>query len=257
MTTSSFHKAKRILSPFRRLLPRTPFNDRYDRIVQRLVDQYGANVITGPFAGMKMLTEYDLSHSAHLPKLIGCYEEEIHAAIYSTFLRMPSCVINIGSADGYYAVGYALRIKSEVYAFEGNETLNQQCQKLATINGVVNLIEYCGEANSSTLNAVIKPHSLLVVDCEGCEVQLLTGHIENLANATIIVETHDHISPSSTSDIQTLFHDTHDVYAFVSHDRDSAKYPFLSVLSADHVEIALNEYRHGLKMTWLYLVPRQ
>src|SRR5918997_1281919 len=71
-------------------------------------------VQAGPFRGMRYsprLTASDtlLSHTL-LPKLVGCYEVELHDTLAAVFKRKYRQVINIGCAEGYYAVGLALNL---------------------------------------------------------------------------------------------------------------------------------------------------
>ena len=64
--------------------------------------------------------------SSCVPKLIGSYEEEVHLIIEEIIRRRYSIVVNIGCAEGYYAVGFALRIPDAiVYAFDIETTAQQ------------------------------------------------------------------------------------------------------------------------------------
>ena len=64
--------------------------------------------------------------SSCVPKLIGSYEEEVHPIIEEIIRRRYSIVVNIGCAEGYYAVGFALRIPDAiVYAFDVDTTAQQ------------------------------------------------------------------------------------------------------------------------------------
>src|SRR4051812_19305855 len=79
---------------------------RLDRIAQTLVKHYGARVLQGPFAGMQYVTE---SYGSQLvPKLLGSYENELHDLVEQIVAQRPKIVIDIGAAEGYYAVGLAL-----------------------------------------------------------------------------------------------------------------------------------------------------
>jgi hypothetical protein len=46
--------------------------------------------------------------SALIPKLLGCYEAELHGVIACALNTTYDTIIDIGCAEGYYAVGLAL-----------------------------------------------------------------------------------------------------------------------------------------------------
>ena len=67
-------------------------------------------VAAGPFAGMRYITRSCGSKLA--PKVIGCYERELHPAIENAIRGDYQRIIDIGCAEGYYAVGLAWRKSS-------------------------------------------------------------------------------------------------------------------------------------------------
>lgn len=109
-------------------------------VVESVRNRYGGTVQTGPFAGMK----YDgrATGSTAAPKLIGSYESEIAPWIEQLCADSYDCVIDIGCAEGYYAVGMALRSPaSKVVAFDIDSTARALCTELARLNGVSERIE--------------------------------------------------------------------------------------------------------------------
>src|SRR5579859_5362525 len=61
-----------------------------------------ARVRSGPFAGMRYV---DASiGSAYLPKLLGIYERELHPVIEEACASRPGLIVDLGAAEGYYAV---------------------------------------------------------------------------------------------------------------------------------------------------------
>ena len=65
-------------------------------------------VHAGPFAGMRYV---DRSvGSCFIPKLLGTYERELAPKIERICRRQPGLVVDVGAAEGYYAVGLAMRI---------------------------------------------------------------------------------------------------------------------------------------------------
>jgi hypothetical protein len=88
------------------------------RLLEReFVRPYGTTVQSGPFAGMRFLPK--TPDSCLMPKLLGCYEADLHRHVVAALDRGYDTVINIGCAEGYYAVGFARLLPAiEVCAFD-------------------------------------------------------------------------------------------------------------------------------------------
>lgn len=94
-------------------------------------------VKNGPFRGMKFPKGELLKSSAFSPKLIGSYESELHSVIVRMLKISYTKVVNIGSAEGYYAVGLALKIPSaKVYAYD----IDLEATKLLEENAAANSV---------------------------------------------------------------------------------------------------------------------
>ena len=78
------------------------------------INSIGTNIINGPFKGMKYISES--VGSCHMPKILGIYENEIYPILLN-FLSNSDLFVDIGAAEGYYAVGCA---KKETYPNERN-----------------------------------------------------------------------------------------------------------------------------------------
>ena len=67
-----------------------------------------------------------------MPKLLGCYEFELHPHILAAAGRGYDAVINVGAAEGYYAVGLArLMPEARVYAYDTNAASHPVCRSVA------------------------------------------------------------------------------------------------------------------------------
>ena len=85
----------------------------------------------GPFKGMKY-SSMDSFGRALFPKLIGSYEREIQHIIEEACRQEYTEVINVGCAEGYYAIGFAIRIPTvKIYAYDANQDAVHVCQKMA------------------------------------------------------------------------------------------------------------------------------
>src|SRR3982751_3241860 len=75
----------------------------------------GTTVLHGPFAGLRYPA--DAVQSRHsVPMLLGSYERELHAIVDSVLLDSYNRVVDVGCAEGYYAVGLALKGRFSVTA---------------------------------------------------------------------------------------------------------------------------------------------
>src|SRR5690606_29129834 len=94
----------RVWNHWKFLKPQEELRQRSLRLAQRLASQQaGLQITAGPFEGMKYLEQ--VAGSALLPKLIGSYESELHAALLDMTRRGHRLIIDVGCAEGYYAVG--------------------------------------------------------------------------------------------------------------------------------------------------------
>ncbi len=247
---------------FRRSLPGT-YNSlqesladrRLRRVQQALVASHGLVVQSGPFAGMAYVSEAVCS--SLVPKLLGSYEAELHGVLERILLRDYETVIDVGSAEGYYAVGLALSLpRAEVHAFDIDERARALCMKLAQANNVSERVIVEGLCDHERLNKLIRGRTLIVCDCEGCELELLDPALApQLTKCDLIVELHDMLVPNITRTILQRFAATHQITLIDAEERDPA--PFSNLKDFDRLtqRTAVAEFRDGA-MQWGYLEAR-
>jgi hypothetical protein len=208
---------------------------RLARATERFVAWHGLTVSGGPFAGLRYP---GLGPHSLAPKLIGAYERELHGAIEDAIRARPATIVNVGAADGYYAVGLARRCPAaRVVAYEADADERAVLARVAAENGVA--IEIKGAASRDDLAA-----DLVVMDCEGCERDLLGGGaIGSLRDATTIVELHDVYDPGVGEAIVERFAATHDVIVIPTGPQPPANR-------------LLSERRPG-PMRWAVMTPRR
>jgi len=180
-------------------------------IGRKVFQKLGHRVLTGPFKGMIVTDQPNWDDGNATLKLLGCYERELWDSFELVISRKPNVVINVGCAEGYYAIGLALRLPHiEVIACDINDCSLGQCAHMADLNGVNNLKTYLGCKHPEELQLRIK-NSLYVVDCEGDELDLLDpARCPDLFGSDIIVECHDFAGPISYQ-LATRFEPTHDI----------------------------------------------
>jgi hypothetical protein len=76
---------------------------------QRFCKENGLIVRDGPFAGM-IYPESTVKVRNLIPKMIASYEDELTPWIEEAVAKNYPTIVNVGSADGYYAVGLARRL---------------------------------------------------------------------------------------------------------------------------------------------------
>src|SRR4051794_40351820 len=95
-THDQLNQALRLFAKYRSVL-----------IQNTLLQQCGPQVQTGPFAGLEFARAS--AEGCHVPKLLGCYERELHGLVEAAVADGYDDIVNIGCAEGYYAVGLARR----------------------------------------------------------------------------------------------------------------------------------------------------
>ena len=192
-------------------------------------DRCGLVVQSGPFKGMKYIRE--ASGSLFGPKILGCYEAELHPVV-ATVGRYARFV-NVGCAEGYYAVGAALLSDSvEVHAFDIDPRAIANCRALADLNGVVDRVRLAGLCTGEALADLAAPGTLALIDIEGAEVDLLHAvPADKRALFDFVIETHT-VKPQGLTlgPLLDLLAPTHDLEVVDQQPRDWRLFPELRPL---------------------------
>jgi len=226
---------------------------RNDRLRDALATK---TVIAGSFEGMKYGTTRAFCSTLH-PKLLGIYENELSGIISTALAKKYQTIVDVGAADGYYAVGFAYKDpEARVVAFEMDSRARTELAKLREINGVTDRVEVRGKCEPQDLLALEGNRGLMIMDCEGYEEQLLTSEvITHLKDWDFIIETHDGFSPEITTRLTTLFKTTHEVIPVeVIHDQNKADHvelPILEGLPRRDVDKLLSENRQHACLRWI------
>ena len=224
-----------------------------------------SRVVRGPFAGMRYPRRRgDIVHAA---KLLGAYECELHSAIERLIARAPMRVVNVGSGDGYYAVGLARRLPgAHVWAVDPDPIAQRACRETALTHGVSSQLRSVVRVDPAGLHALLASEpstgipatgrALCVVDCEGYEDDLLDPHaVPGLTRADLLVESHDFARVGVTERLAARFASTHDVERIAVASRDISAYPELTDLPPAVARGLLDEFRHH-PQSWLVLTAR-
>lgn len=206
-------------------------NRRLSNIVRRITQKYGLLVSGGPFAGT--IYQSQAIGSAFIPKLVGSYEAELHPLFTEIINNHYQTIIDVGCAEGYYAIGLARLLKdSHVYAYDTDPVARKLCQQMANANAVADRVTVAGQCDAETLAALSLKHTLLISDCEGYELELLSPNlVPGLAQCDVLVELHDCFYPGLTEEILSRFNSTHDIKLIDTAKRNPEEYPVTGVIS--------------------------
>jgi hypothetical protein len=215
-----------------------------------------AKVTGGPFQGM----EYGKTSSfcsAYYPKILGTYEMELIPVI-NEYLEKGYChIVDIGAADGFYAVGFALKSpKSKIIAYEQSPRARKQLGILARTNEVQDSIEIRERCERRDMMSLPATPGLLIVDCEGYEEVLLDDPvIKHLKDWDFLIETHDGFSRGVTRKLIERFKPTHNVTIIDTiHDLDKADHYMpeaIKHLKRQDQDLLLSEQREHATLRWL------
>ena len=228
---------------------------RVKRVVESIVARHGLVVQSGPFSGMAYAPQ--ATCSSLTPKLLGSYEAELHGVLAQALEDGHDRIVDIGCAEGYYAVGLARRLPTAmIHAFDINPLARELCENMASANGVSDRVLVAGECSVNELRALTSERSFIVCDCEGCELDLLRPDLApGLRFSDVLVELHDFIYPKISQTIVSRFDATHEITVLDSMERDPAVYPALDDFSYFDRRVAVAEFREK-GMQWAFMRSR-
>lgn len=211
----------------------------------------------GPFKSMKY-PKFEAVCSTILPKLIGTYEMELANIIEDVKNKSYETIIDIGCAEGYYAVGFAMTTSNaQIIAYDIDPEARELCLEMAKLNLVEDKIIIKDGIDENLLIAEVQGKRALVLsDCEGFETELFTKKsIPALKNCDLLIETHDFYDINISKNLTELLAETHIVRSILSTDDiQKAKLynaPFINKYNLQDKLMLFAEKRPNI-MTWLY-----
>lgn len=217
-------------------------------VLQKVISESDGRVLSGPFKNMLLdAGAISWGDGDVLRKLLGVYEEELHPDLEATIARQPKRVINLGCAEGYYAVGMSMRLQeSDVVAVDISAAARKCTAINSSLNGVrVNIVEVPPEPKSG---------DFWMIDIEGGEVGVLSDPIR-WVGVEFMVELHEWTNRGMKDIFQSSFQKTHEINIINQASRNPNKFHFLSSFS-DHVRwSAMSESRPEI-MRWMWMTPK-
>ena len=224
----------------------------------------GLRVRGGPFRGMRYAKPVGYC-GVLFARLAGTYESELHMVFETAICAGYSRVLDIGSAEGYYAVGLALRLREAVvYAFDTSWLARHLCRLNARVNRVDRRV-CCrdGVYDAAQVESLcLGERVLLISDCEGFEGEIFRRADPSVYRTTdLLIEVHRSAGDCFAEQLSTRLSRTHDS-VLISPVADEAKLQLLDLelrasaecntLATIVMENRLRTQTHG----WLLLASR-
>lgn len=174
----------------------------------------------GLFKGMKY-PSFNAVFSSILPKLSGTYENELNIVFDKLQANRYELIVDIGCAEGYYAVGLALMFPTTpIYAFDTDSEARKLCHDMALLNQVQDQVIINGECTIENLSILINGKRCLIIsDCEGYEEDLFTDERSHVfSKCDLIVELHPFENKNIKKDIYDALSNGHQVQFISSLD---------------------------------------
>ena len=226
---------------------------RAELVANTIAERTGQVIAAGPFRGMTYAVR--ASEGSRAARLLGVYEASLAPIIEEIITRAYPLVIDIGSAEGYYAVGLARRMPAaRVLARDENPQAQTLCRQLAAANHVAARVEIGGRLTHADLALCSQQRTVIISDIEGAEDTLPDPALApGLLQADILVECHDAFNPGLTDRLTARFAASHEITRL---NRQLAALPdWMESWSDLDRLIALWEWRSG-PTPWLWMTHK-
>jgi hypothetical protein len=184
---------------------------RAQLLANTYIRHHGLKIFSGPFEGMEYLNY--ATEGCLVPRLIGCYESELHADLADFAQSGIDTIVDIGCAEGYYAVGLArLMPGATVHAFDIDERARTACADLAARNHVQDRVIIKGEFVGEMFEDFADKKTLVIIDAEGFEDVIMRPDLyPGLTRLNIIMETHPGLKRGVFDRMLERFTPSHDI----------------------------------------------
>lgn len=235
---------------------------RREQLSEIFDERFDGTVAYGPFTGLQLSRTSSWSPTDRASMLFGLYEQELLLEL-ATLPAGCDTFIDLGAADGYYAVGAVKSgLFARTYAFEITPAGQAKVRENAERNGVSDRVHIFGEARKDFARLIPPEHlkaSVLFVDIEGAEFDIFDRQVlSDFRNTVIFFEIHDFLVADSEARVRKLREDASeffDIREFTTAARDLSRYPELRELNDTDRWLVCSEGRKHLQ-TWWRLDPK-
>ncbi|NCJ07959.1 hypothetical protein GS597_15885 [Synechococcales cyanobacterium C] len=215
-----------ILNLYQAINNRRYFKKRYNNfqnnLTSSLFPQNNISVLFGPFKGMKYINE--VVWGSITPKWLGSYECELHSVIEEIIKIGYDTIIDVGCAEGYYAVGMAFRIpQAYIYAYDTDFLSRKQVRRLIKLNNLESRICVKKFCSHNEIEKIARNSTLIICDIEGFERELLNPiKCQILKKIDILVEVHEGFGkPLTINLLKERFQESHLIQEIDAQSRHS------------------------------------
>lgn len=241
---------------------RETIRERQERMSLEVFDLLQGTVKYGPFKGLQLDRDTWWGKLDLGSQCLGLYEKEILNLIEATEAGRFSTFIDIGAADGYYAIGMLVSGKiGKTICFEQTEKGRAVIAENWKKNHSVGELTILGEANAASfaaLHAQDLANALVLVDIEGFEFELLTDEVlALLKSCTVIIEIHHWMDDFLNKYNAFLRNAAHyfEIETIQRVERETSNLPELRDFTDDNRLLLTSERRPGM-MRFLQLTPK-
>ena len=232
------------------------------RLSAEINQRFDSTIAYGSFKGFKFTKNSWWSKHDRGSMILGLYEKEIIEILLNTS-KERSVFIDIGAADGYYAVASVKNyFFDRSYCFEIEQKGRSVIRQNSILNGVAEKVIIFGEANRKSLLKIPKAdisNSVVLIDIEGFEFDFLDTNILNILKESVcIIELHDWYFEDGKKRLEELrkrASKKFQVSEFKLCSRDTSNIKELDLYSDNERWIICSEGRPR-SMTWLRLDPK-
>lgn len=236
-------------------------------IGRRVWQATGGIVQHGLMAGYYLGDRATWRHQDNAAKLLGLYEQEV-CELIGRLKSGRSTLVDLGAADGFYAVGLVATGNFErSFCYEIEAASRENVRHIAAAAGVGDRVHVFGAATplfprELTAIGVQFSDAVVLCDIEGAEFDVLTrGCLEEIRDAHVIVELHDFqipngAGPQAYRDLISRASEFFTIREYRTGARDLSGIPMFSDHWTDTDRwLACSEGRAKL-MSWLHFEPK-
>lgn len=219
-------------------------------------------MLGGPFAGL--VYTQDGFGSAVPPKILGCYECELHDEVERLIAQSPRFIVDVGAAEGYYVCGFGKRLpEAKLVAFEAEAQGRERCFANVRLNELEDRVDIRGFCGVHDLQRVLCENStgkgLLVMDVEGGEAELLLNNetMNMLGGWHVLCETHEFAAPGVEGRLVEAYSASHQCVVVRTRKRRLSDMPRTLGLWWRWVFFYLVREGRKTSQSWLVMSPRR
>jgi hypothetical protein len=170
--------------------------ERRLRVSREVYEMLGGKIAHGPMKGVQLVADAWWGAPDKASMLLGLYEQEVLDALIGDLRKDRPVFIDVGAADGYYAVGLAKGgFYKKCYCFEISEKGRTTIAENARQNDVAGRINIFGAADAHSFRQVPEAdlsQAVILIDVEGAEFDILTDEcLRQLARSILVIEIHN------------------------------------------------------------------